>query len=255
MPSQNKLTRDQIQLPQLNLLAMMEVEGNIIADIKDDELYDAIQNIARNEPICTLLEIGSFTGQGSTEAFVKGLLENPHQPHLFCIEVVNNLFVELDQRYRDYPQVHCYHASTVAAEDFPSPETVRAFYENYPQTLQQPSVEIILEWLEQDRHYIASNDIIPHIIPIIQKEYKIERFDAVLIDGSEFTGALELEQVYGANIIILDDINTLKNYHGYYRLMADRDYIRMSYNPSLRNGYAIFYRVDYLHQLDRIPQE
>ena len=254
MSGKNKLTRDQIKLPQLNLLAAMEVEGKAIADIKDDELYDAIQNIARNEPIRTLLEIGSFTGQGSTEAFVKGLLENPHQPHLFCIEAVDSLFAALDKRYWDYPQVHCYCASTVAAEDFPSPDTVRAFYENHPQALKQPSIEIILEWLEQDRNYIEAHDITPNIIPAIQQEYQINQFDVVLIDGSEFTGAIELEQVYGANIIILDDINTLKNYHGYHRLTADSDYVRMSYNPFLRNGYAIFYRVDYLHQISRFPQ-
>ncbi|MEM9542770.1 MAG: hypothetical protein AAGA60_25165 [Cyanobacteria bacterium P01_E01_bin.42] len=249
MPEKNSLTRDQINLPQLNLLAAMKVEGEAIADIKDDELYDAIQSIARDEPIRTLLEIGSFTGQGSTEAFVKGLLENPYQPHLFCIEAVDNLFFELEKRYRDYPQVHCYHASTVAVEDFPSPETVRAFYENHPQTLKQPSVEIILEWLEQDRNYLASNDITPHIIPRIQQEYQIERFDVVLIDGSEFTGAIELEQVYGANIIILDDINTLKNYYSYHRLIDDPAYVQTGYNLILRNGYAIFYRLDYLHEL------
>lgn len=244
MPSQNQLTRDQIQRPQLNLLARMEIEGKEIADIKDDDLYDAIENIARNEPVHTLLEIGSFTGQGSTKAFVTGLLENPCKPHLFCIEAVDNLFFELDKRYRDYPQVHCYHGSTVAAEDFPSPDRVRIFYENYPQALEQPSVEILLEWLEQDRNYIKVNDITPHIISIIQQEYKIEHFDVVLIDGSEFTGEIELKQVYGAKIIILDDIKTFKNHNNYHRLRADSGYFAMTYNPSLRNGYAIFYRMD-----------
>ncbi|MEM8639294.1 MAG: hypothetical protein AAGG51_10825 [Cyanobacteria bacterium P01_G01_bin.54] len=249
MPNRAKLTRNQIQLPQLNLLAIMEVEGEVIADIKDDELYDLIQAIARYEPVHTLLEIGSFTGQGSTEAFVTGLLKNPHQPHLFCIEAVESLFTQLNQRYRDYPQVHCYCASTVATEDFPTPDTMRAAYEHLPQTQKHPAIETLLAWLEQDRHYLETHALTPHIIPIIQNEYQIKQFDVVLIDGSEFTGAIELEQVYGAHIIILDDINTLKNHDGYQRLMADPDYMRMGYNPTLRNGYATFYRLDYLHKV------
>ena len=251
MSDKNKLTRDRIKVPQLNLLAAMEVGREVIADIKDDELYDTIQGIARNEPVCTLLEIGSFTGQGSTEAFFTGLLDNPHQPHLFCIEAVDSLFAELNKRYRDYPQVHCYHASTATAEDFPSPDTVRAFFESHPQALKQPSIETILEWLEQDRSYIEASDMATRIIPSIQQEHQIERFDVVLMDGSEFTGSIELEQIYGANIIILDDINTFKNYDSYHRLAVDPDYVRTSHNPFLRNGYAIFHRVEYLNRLKR----
>ena len=94
MFGRNKLTRNQIKVPQMSL-ANMEVEGQIIADIKYDELYYAIQKIASSEPVCTLLEIGSFMGQGSTEAFVTGMLKNPYQPHLFCIEAVDTLFAEL----------------------------------------------------------------------------------------------------------------------------------------------------------------
>ena len=39
MFEKNKLKRSQIEIPQMSLLANMEVEGQIIADIKYDELY------------------------------------------------------------------------------------------------------------------------------------------------------------------------------------------------------------------------
>ncbi|MGD1805320.1 hypothetical protein ACP6PL_07735 [Dapis sp. BLCC M126] len=223
------------------------MEGQTIADIKYDELYYAIQRIASSETVSTLLEIGSFTGQGSTEAFVTGMLKNPHQPHLFCIEAVDTLFAELAKRYEEYSQVHCYHASTVTAEQFPSPAEVMAFYKSHAQVMQEVSLDTLMRWLQEDRSYIETSGIPTHIIHTIQEEHKIDRFDVVLIDGSEFTGLIELEQVYGANIIILDDINVLKNYHSYHRLMEDPDYLRTSHNPSLRNGYAIFYRLGYLH--------
>ncbi|NEQ36798.1 MAG: hypothetical protein F6K40_11120 [Okeania sp. SIO3I5] len=246
MFDRNKLTRSQIEVPQMSLLANMEVEGQIIADIKYDELYYAIQKIASSEPVCTMLEIGSFTGQGSTEAFVTGMLKNPHEPHLFCIEAVDTLFAELAKRYQDYSQVHCYHGSTVTAEQFPSSAEVMAFYKSHLQVMQEVSLDTLMQWLQEDRIYIETSGIATHIISTIQQEHKIARFDVVLIDGSEFTGLIELEQVYGANIIILDDINVFKNYHSYHRLMEDPGYVRTSHNPSLRNGYAIFHRLGYL---------
>src|SRR5947209_7929337 len=59
----------------------------IAPEIKNDNFYDVIYKIAKNEPVHTILEIGSSSGQGSTEAFVKGIKDNPSKPRLFCMEV------------------------------------------------------------------------------------------------------------------------------------------------------------------------
>ncbi|NEO03295.1 MAG: hypothetical protein F6K50_50690, partial [Moorea sp. SIO3I7] len=64
-----------------------ELDYVIPPEIKDDDFYKAIQRIAQEEDIKTVLEIGSSSGAGSTEAFVKGLRENPSNPVLFCMEV------------------------------------------------------------------------------------------------------------------------------------------------------------------------
>lgn len=45
----------------------------------------------------------------------------------------------------------------------------------------------------------------------IKRENEIDFFDVVLIDGSEFTGFVELSEVYGAKWLLVDDINTFKN--------------------------------------------
>ena len=72
-----------------------ELNRLIPPEIKNDDFYRAIQNIAKNEDIQTVLEIGSCSGQGSTEAFVTGLRENPNQPTLFCLEISKPRFAEL----------------------------------------------------------------------------------------------------------------------------------------------------------------
>jgi len=76
------------------------------------------------------------------------------------------------------------------------------------------------------------------------KEHDISHFDLVLIDGSEFTGIPELEAVYGAKYILLDDINAYKNYDNFNRLNNDPNYILRIKNMKLRNGFAFFERIN-----------
>ena len=69
----------------------------------------------------------------------------------------------------------------------------------------------MLRWLEQDVAYVQEHGLSAPGIQTIKRAHGIERFDLVLIDGSEFTGTAEMEEVYGARWLVLDDIRTLKN--------------------------------------------
>ena len=61
-----------------------------------------------------------------------------------------------------------------------------------------------------------------------------------MIDGSEFTGIEELNRLFGAKWILLDDIRAFKNHYNYHRLRKEPDYQLVEENHPLRNGYAIF---------------
>ena len=50
----------------------------------------------------------------------------------------------------------------------------------------------------------------------------------------------ELDEVYGARLILLDDINSYKNFETYQRLAADPAYRLREVNRAVRGGYAIF---------------
>lgn len=221
-------------------LSNSELNRLIPPEIKNDELYLAIHKIARQEDIKTVLEIGSSSGQGSTEAFVTGLRENPSQPVLFCMEISKPRFAELQNTYRNDSFVKCYNVSSVSIEQFAEREEVIRFYRNNQTNLNYYPLEQILGWLDQDIEYVKKLGISGNGIEKIKKQNDIDVFDAVLIDGSEFTGSAELEEVYGARIIILDDINTFKNYRNYNKLLTDPNYFLVGQNYLIRNGYAIF---------------
>lgn len=217
--------------------------GLIPPEIKNDEFYNAIEKIAREENIKTILEIGSSSGEGSTEAFVNGLRENKNNPTLFCMEVSKNRFYELQNRYGGEGFVKCYNVSSVPVEAFPSQNECIRFYQHNYTNLNFFPVNKILKWLQQDIAYINEAKVEQNGIKLIKNENNIDFFDVVLIDGSEFTGKAELDEVYGANYILLDDIETFKNHQNFYRLANDDSYSLIGENHYLRNGYAIFKKV------------
>ena len=223
-------------------------------EIKNDEFYEAIKKIASQGNIQTILEIGSSSGEGSTEAFVAGLRENPNKPRLFCMEVSKKRFKVLQERYADEKSVKCYNLSSISMDMFPSEDEVIAFYHKKKTNLNQTPIEVVLNWLKQDIEYVKDTRVEDKGIEKIKKENQIDFFDVVLIDGSEFTGLKELNIVYGAKFICLDDILTFKNYESYQKLIADPKYALYSRNVKLRNGYAIFKKIDFSFETEKKEQ-
>ncbi|MBG1267032.1 class I SAM-dependent methyltransferase [Nostoc sp. WHI] len=223
-------------------IADSELNSLIPPEIKNDEFYTAIQKIAKEEDIKTVLEIGSSSGQGSTEAFVTGLRENPNKPILFCMEVSKVRFAELKNNYKNEYFVKCYNMSSVPVKKFPNEKEIIDFYNSHHTNLNLYPLERVLSWLRQDIEYVNNSGVSDNGIQKIKDENNIDCFDLVLIDGSEFTGQAELDEIYGAKFICLDDITTFKNYQNFNRLLSDSDYILIMSNQNIRNGYAIFQR-------------
>jgi len=230
-----------------------ELDIIIPPEIKNDEFYFLIQKLAREEKIANVLEIGSSSGGGSTEAFVKGLQDNPNKPSLFCMEISRARFQALHDTYKHLGFVKCYNASSVPLDKFPTEQDVAAFYSGIGTALNNYPLEMVLGWLHKDKEYVGGSGVPSDGIQKIKRENGIETFDLVLIDGSEFTGTAELEEVYGARIIILDDVNAYKNYFNYRRLKFDGNYVLVAENWTLRNGFAIFRLNERLTQSSSTP--
>jgi hypothetical protein len=213
-------------------------------EIVGDAFATAIETVAADPRVREILEIGSSSGNGSTEAWVRGALRNPATPRLHCVEVSVERYTALVERWRDQPFVHCYNLSSVPVEAFPSPDDVYRFYEETPSKLRAFPVEQVVGWLRQDVDYVVAHGLSAPGIRRIKEEHDLETFDAVLIDGSEFTGASELDEVYGARFLLLDDTETFKNWQTSRRLADDPRYSLVASDRNTRNGFAVFERVD-----------
>ncbi len=214
----------------------------IAPEVFEDEFYTAIVNLARSARIDTVLEIGSSSGGGSTLAWVEGLRQNPRHPRLYCMEVSRARCAALQERWGAAGFVECFLGSSVRPDQFPDPAAVAEFHRTVPGPLQQYPLSEVLGWLQQDLDYLQREQVPTGCIARIKQEKSIRHFGAVLIDGSEFTGDAELDEVYGAEYILLDDICTYKCHAARLRLLHDPGYELIAENQKIRHGYSIFQR-------------
>ncbi len=231
----------QVEEPPLN-----ELNQLIAPEILDDEFSFLLTRLVAQEELNTILEIGASSGAGSTEAIYQGIVQNPGTVEVYSMEVSAPRFAALQERYAREPRMHGVHASSIRIDEFPTEQEVAAFYHAHKTNLNRYPLERVLEWLKQDVDYIKQNGVPQGGIDLIKKKAGVKVFDLVLIDGSEFTGAAELKQVYGAKLILLDDIFSFKNYQNNARLQKDPLYESVISNLQLRNGYAVFKRRDML---------
>jgi hypothetical protein len=223
-------------------------EELIPPEIIYDRFYYALQWLVQHERLHHILEIGSSSGDGSTKAFVEGILRNPVCPVLHCIEVSGTRHSALQNAYGDRNFVKTYNVSSVPEECFPLDEEIIDFYNQHRTALNQYPIEVILSWKAEGLRYLRDSGVQQRGIAAIKSENQIKNFDLVLIDGAEFTGFAEFREIYGANIICMDDVNAFKCYRARRELLADRDYELVFEDFSIRNGFSIFIRKDFPSQ-------
>jgi hypothetical protein len=104
-------------------------------------------------------------------------------------------------------------------------------------------VDHILYQYNDEIEYIKNNNIELNGIKNIKDKNKIEIFDCVIINGSDFTSKNELELINGSKYIILVDINSLKNKYNNDKLKNDTNYYLLVENINVRKGFSIYIKI------------
>jgi hypothetical protein len=158
------------------------------------------------------------------------------------MEVSKPRFGQLVSRYAHCDFVRCYNLSSVPLEAFPTADDIDAFRRRVWTRFRFIRRRTVQRWLEQDIAYLQQHALSGHGIRHIRDSAGIDAFDAVLIDGSEFTGRAELPEVHGARFLLLDDVRTFKNYDNHRALLRDPAYRLIAHGRRPRNGFAVFER-------------
>lgn len=223
------------------------LEREISAEIFEDEFSSHISAIAGIEENQIFLEIGSSAGEGSTRNFVDAISarDSSQNCHLFCFEINRSRLNKLNNYIKDYSFVEIINMSSIALHEYPSSWKIFIFMLKRRREFRGYGILNAISWLRIEKEYlkrkVQNNEVsgIDYVLDRLNGELP----DVVLIDGSEFTGEVELEKLWGSRFLLLDDILTYKNYLNFEKLMKSQDYVLLIENRIVRNGFAIFKNV------------
>ncbi|WP_092762853.1 glycosyltransferase [Rhodoferax sp. OV413] len=202
-------------------------------------LHTLLATLAQSPSLRHVLVVGAATSP-HMDTLIAQLGHNTHSPQLHCVENSLARLEAMVQRYAEQGFVHGYHASSVEREAFPSEADVRQFYATTPGKLQDYPLDHVLDWLRQDVAEMESGGLTPNAIPSILAQLGVGQFDMTVINGREFTGFAELQQLYGCETIILECTQTYKNQRSLAYLSQDPVYQLLFTEPDIANGLAIF---------------
>lgn len=205
---------------------------------KSDALPALLASLAADTSLHHVLVVGASSPH--LEILLEQLGHNPGHPQLHCIENAAIAHAALLQRHGKKDFVHIHHASTVPLAVFPTQADVSQFYATTTGKLRDYPLASVLDWLAQNRAEMESGTLEAHGIQSLLGQLGVKQFDMVLIDGREFTGFAEFQQVYGSKFILLACTNTFKNHSSMQQLAQDPHYQLLFADADISNGFAVF---------------
>jgi hypothetical protein len=202
--------------------------------------YYIIQEYLKRVPVSTIIEIGASSGGGTTEALIKGVLNSPSKGNgvrMASVEVSRARFKNLKERYQDIPFFTPYNTSSVPLDKFPSDDDVRFFMKTT--NVHGGNVTEVLKWLRQDIKYVTDNGFNENGIQKIKDDFNVKSFSFACIDGSEFTGEPEYNELPNCDAYFLDDIHVIKNWVPHRTLEKDTNYVKL-FQEDIRGGSSLF---------------
>jgi len=202
--------------------------------------YEIYQTILKYE-LKKNLEIGSWDGEGSTECFVKSMNLLSGDKFLACVEINKDKITALGNRYNNIDFVTPIYGSSI---DYNS-----LIYKDFDTIWNSPYNKINKNLYPKDLVKTwFDNDI--ELLKKVKKSaisvYDTYLWDSVLIDGGEFTGYSEYKLLKDkTKVFFLDDVhNAFKCYEIYEELKNNSSWELLKENPNIRNGYAIFKKLN-----------
>lgn len=211
-------------------------QSEIAQVIVGDELAKCLSRTVETFHPRTILDIGASDGTGSTQ-----VLLHAGQGEIYALELDNERYKALTVFASERPRVHPYRAASVGLDGLMPKEYIAQFKVQHPgfNLWRSVGLQYMLDWYDQTVDLLNEVEIkrgIQHIKTVNNIEY----FDMVVIDGGPFTGAAELREVYGAKVIVMDDVQDLKCFDAHRALLTGNDYKLIEQNLSFRNGFAVF---------------
>ena len=191
---------------------------------ESDELGRYIVDICKKPEVHTIVEIGTWNGQGSTRCIVQGLKESDKEDYkvvslecwldMYCTAVKNNA-ANLNNKFNI---IH----GKIADEN-----RLTAWFDESILTNEQRG------WLNEDRERMKQ---VPNVLPLVP-----EKIDFLILDGGEFSTYLEWELLKDRfTYCALDDTRELKCTKIREEVYNSDRFEVLVDDTSARNGFMVF---------------
>lgn len=200
-----------------------------------DEFGQTIARTIRAWDFKSVLEIGSFDGEGSTQVFLSALQDVPDR-RLVCIEADPIRYALLAERVAGLPGVRCVYGSSITLDSLSLVDFGTDVWQSPYNYLRYPR-DVVEGWWRNSVAYLAA---VKHGF----LESSSETFDVALIDGDEFTGYDEFRLVKDrVNCLMLDDVfHAFKCHRVHEELRHDPEWRCIWASVFVRNGASIWVR-------------
>jgi predicted O-methyltransferase YrrM len=201
----------------------------------DDPFGKAIAAVMAQGGFSSVLEIGSFDGQGSTQVFIESL-RGAASPRLVCVEANPARHLELRQRTAAYPWVSAVCRSSISLASLTPRVFDRDVWQSPYNGLQYPR-KVVEDWWHETQRTLAGAGR-------GYLESTTDTFDVALIDGDEFTGYDDYRLIKDrVRCLMLDDaFHAFKCHRANRELAADPAWFPVWCDSTVRNGAAIWVR-------------
>lgn len=192
----------------------------------DSSLGRLLANLAKTHN--SIVEIGTWNGQGSTQCVLSTLLTRLDKSwHFTSLECNETMFQQAMQFWNNkitveqQQQVEFLLGTILNLKDLPSLDILEKQH------------GFVQEWYEQDITWLKQTvnhlDKLPATI------------DLLILDGGEYTTYSEWQLLKSrVTTVVLDDTKTCKCRDIYQELHQDQDWLVVADHPNDRNGWAVF---------------
>jgi len=194
---------------------------------RGDGLYEYICSSAADLNNKTFLEVGTWNGLGSTQAFLCGLKDREDEYEFFSLESNVDKWLHAKNKIGNLPGV--YILNEVILDSRPS---LFRLMLQYPILLRNKKRR---EWLNTDLSNMEGKSC------FLKRSTIPDNFDVVFLDGGEYLTYFEFKSLrHRTRMIILDDVLTDKSRRIRSLLSSAPDWQLVEENLKLRNGWSAF---------------
>lgn len=205
---------------------------------RDSDFGKKIYELCKLEHVNTIVEIGTWNGQGSTKCVMDALIEKITE---------KTEFYSLEANKEMYEKAKIYWDNFLSLRNFIIKEKIILLHGKIIEKNDLMSIEELKKlvdydsrwdiWLEEDKKSLDSCKNVLKQIP--------EKIDLLILDGGEFSTLAEFK-ILGkrSKYIACDDTRMLKCREIRNILLKDEQHVCLVDNQNERNGFSIFKKLD-----------